>query len=134
MKYPVVISLILASIGTIMSTTSNAEAQCFGDAAQAFGCKVQATSSSGELQHFGDSSGSRVLPDYGNQGDFSADNLFTLQERRQMYRRIITNPSGDQNSKNTVAAAVGSSTRPLRPKTSVGSSFLGRYRPGGSIY
>ena len=129
MKHSVAISLVLASCGLAMTGIPSAHAQCYGDSAHSFGCGVQAGSSD-ELEIFGDSKSRGIMPEYDLGDPLSADNLFTDQERRQMYRRIITSGKGGNQSNAAFTQSMDSAARPNRRLGTVASRLNRRYRRG----
>lgn len=104
---------VCASAWILASGISIASAQCYGDAAQAFGCGVS-RASEGTLSRFGDEP-TEVLPDYGTSRTMSVDDLFTPQEQRQMYKALVMRRGQLQRSNNTLYRTMEANQRPLRP-------------------
>lgn len=133
MKYSVTIALLLTSFSVTLGTAASAHAQCYGESAQAFGCGVDA-GSSGDLQRFGASDTNAILPDYGAEDGFSPDALFSDQERKKMYRKLIVKPSSSSGADSALQRSMNASSRPLRMQKSVASRFNRRYRNGGRAW
>jgi hypothetical protein len=98
-----------------------ASAECYGDAAEAYGCGAPAPVSAkrssrpaSALESFG-SSDEPVLPDlrYGTNGSDS-DDVISPEERRQMMRSIVLGRGGNTASQAAHQQAVNSAARPLR--------------------
>jgi hypothetical protein len=94
---------------------SSAYAQCYGEAAQAFGCGISRGQESG-LETFGDAK-NEVVPDYGYgyARHISAEDLFTHQERIHAYRRIYRgNARGNRWSEQAFRNSVTRGNQPVR--------------------
>lgn len=79
--------------------SSSAFAECFGEAASAYGCGVAAPQES-RLQNFG-SSGNQITPYYGPQNRSPYDGLFTHREQRAMLRSIVLGHRNRTSQANT---------------------------------
>jgi hypothetical protein len=91
---------------------SSAMAQCYGDAAAAFGCGVSAPNED-TLESFGDSR-NEVAPDYyGNSRQLTASDLFSHQETMNHYKRIYMGRS-NQWSEQALRNSVNRSAQPIR--------------------
>lgn len=77
---------LIITLALLVSISSSAQAQCYGDAATAFGCGAQ-KSSGDTLERFG-GKGNQVLPVYDNQGSYH-DYAFSDRETRMFYRRAV---------------------------------------------
>ena len=120
-------SIIFSLIASLaLGFSSSASAQCFGDAAQAYGCGVSAPRE-GTLQTFG-TAGKPVVPYYGPKGRSPFDGLFTPWEQRQMLRGIVMNNMTRARFANQAfQRSVNSNANPIRLGTnsSVGVWFGG---------
>jgi hypothetical protein len=103
---------LACSLVMLVTFTSNTQAECFGDAAQAFGCGVQRREES-SLQSFGDSR-NEVIPDYGTPRQISVDDLFTADEQAMMYRNIILNRGVSGASNGALQRSVQGGSQPNR--------------------
>ncbi len=106
--------------------TTAAQAECYGDAAQAFGCQnaIAPVSRGGDLVRFGEEP-APIVPDYyGRNSGFSSDDLVSIEERRGMMRDIILRGGRTAQSNGAQNQAVASSARPLR---AFGSRWLRGY-------
>jgi hypothetical protein len=106
---------IIALVTTLSSAT--AQAECYGDAVQAFGCQNTAAPASrgGDLVRFGDEP-APVVPNYYDQGSgYSSDDLVSAEERRSMMREIIIRGGRSAQSVGSLNQAISASQRPLRP-------------------
>jgi hypothetical protein len=115
------ICLVILSGIFIGLNGSLAQAECYGDAAEAYGCGVPSQRSSGKssrnspsLERFG-SDEAPVLPDtgYNNQGQSTSD-VITPEERYKMLRGIVLGRGGATRSRTIQMQAVNSAGRPLR--------------------
>ena len=104
---------ILSAITLSMVFTSTAFAQCYGDAAQAFGCGVSSPSQS-TLESFGDSRNDVVPNYYDDARPVRAGDLFSPQETLGFYRRLYQNGNGSNFSESAFRNSVNSQARPLR--------------------
>jgi hypothetical protein len=77
---------IIFSLILTFATTSVANAQCYGDAANSFGCGVSQNSED-SLQQFGGNK-NQVLPVYDSRGSYH-DYAFSDRETRTFYRRAV---------------------------------------------
>jgi hypothetical protein len=94
-------------------------AECYGDAAEAFGCGVPRSNDS-SLESFGDSR-DEVLPDYyGNARPISASDLFSHQEMVSFYRRIYRGRTNNW-SEATFRNSMNRQSGPLRRFTNTPS-------------
>jgi hypothetical protein len=92
---------------------SPAFAQCYGDAAEAFGCGVS-RSDEANLESFGDSK-NEVVPDYyGNSRPISASELFSHEETMNYYRRLYRGWRGNNWSESALRNSMNSQSQPLR--------------------
>lgn len=112
-------SLVLSIVSSlVLGASVPAFAECYGDAANQYGCNngSQETSNrgSGELVRFGGES-ERVLPDngYANTKRSATDDLFTPEEQRQMLKSIVTG-SGSSYSRGAFTRSMQAGARPLR--------------------
>ena len=91
---------------------SSAMAQCYGDAAAAFGCGVPAAKED-TLESFGDSR-NEVAPDYyGNSRYITANDLFSHQETINQYKRIYLG-RGNRWSEQAFRNSLDRSAQPIR--------------------
>lgn len=113
--------LLTLSVLTVGVHVSSAQAECYGDAADAYGCGVPVQRPAGKssrngpsLERFGSDSGP-VLPDtgYSNQGQGSTD-VITAEERHRMMRGIVLGRGGPTRSRSVHMQAVNSAGRPVR--------------------
>ena len=104
--------ILACSIVILAAFTSNTQAECFGDAAQVFGCGVQRRDES-SLQSFGDSR-TEVMPDYGTPRQISVDDLFTPDEQAAMYRDIILKRGISGTSNGALQRSVQGGSQPNR--------------------
>lgn len=105
---------IIAVLTTVISST--AQAECYGDAVQAFGCQNTAAPASrtGDLVRFGEEP-APIIPDYyGRSSGYSSDDLVTADERRSMMRDIILRGGRNAQSNGAQNQAITASQRPLR--------------------
>ena len=103
---------LLASFSLFVA--SNAQAQCFGETAAAYGCGVSAPQE-GSLSSFGSQQGNAVVPRYAQQQGSPFDGLFSAREHRQMLRNIVIgNLSGAQAASSAFNRAINSNARALR--------------------
>jgi hypothetical protein len=116
---------LLCALTLSVVFTSSAYAQCYGDAADAFGCGVSRPNEA-TLESFGDSR-NEVVPDYyGNSRPISASELFSEQETLNYYRRLYRGWRGNNWSESALRNSMNSQSRPLRPignTPSVGPRF-----------
>lgn len=103
---------ILAVICLSVLCSSSASAQCYGEAAQAFGCGIS-RGQEDSLESFGDSRND-VLPEHGASRRFSVDDLFTTQEQMAMYRRIVLGGRTNRYVEGTFRNSMNSGARPIR--------------------
>lgn len=118
--------LVTITLLTTAISTTSAQAECYGDAVQAFGCQntTAPTSRSGDLVRFGEEP-APVIPDYYGRGTgYSSDDLVSADERRFMMRDIILHGGRIAQSNGAQSQAVNSSARPIR---SFGSRALRGY-------
>ena len=107
-------SICFAAVAAlIVSVAGTANAECFGEAADAYGCGVAAPQE-GSLASFG-TQGQAVMPRYAPMGGSPFDGLFSRAEHRQMLRGIVIgNMNGARSASNAFARAVNSNARALR--------------------
>ena len=122
------ISILTGLVSAIISTPAAAE--CYGDAADMYGCGAQGSSKAarrtGELERFGGDD-APVLPNVGyqNQGGTASD-IVTVQESRKMLRSIVLGSRGTSPySRRTHIRAMNSSAQPLRRAGSVNMGGMG---------
>ena len=97
----------------LVSLSSTAHAECFGEAAEAYGCGISAPRE-GTLQEFGSSS-KPVVPYYGPQSNNPFDGLFSRQEQRHMLRGIVlSNLARARFANQAFNRAVNSNAQPIR--------------------
>lgn len=121
MKHSIIFSTVFALL--FISTDANlAQAECYGDAAEAYGCGAPAVQGAGRasrpspsLERFGSTDGP-VLPDLGySQHNSDSDDIITYEERRKMMKSIILGRGGRSTaSQQAHQQAINSSGRPLR--------------------
>jgi hypothetical protein len=113
---------LILSLAVILGSTlvSSAYAECYGDAAEAYGCGTQgatgpkkASRPPASLESFGSNDGP-VLPNLGYNQDSESDDVITPEERRQMMRSIVLGRTGSSTSQADHQRAINSSARPLR--------------------
>ena len=96
-----------------LALTTTAQAECFGEAADAYGCGM-AGPQEGSLVSFG-TQGQSVVPRYARASGSPFDGLFSATEHRQMLRGIvINNMNGARAASNAFNRAVNSNARALR--------------------
>lgn len=96
-----------------LATASHGYAECFGEAAEAYGCGVSAPQE-GQLQQFA-SSNQGVVPYYGSPKRSPYDGLFTRQEQRQMLRSIVLGHlRGNQQAANAFNRAMNYNAQAIR--------------------
>jgi len=91
---------------------SSAFAECYGDAAQAFGCGIS-RGNEATLESFGDSR-NEVQPDYGYSRPIRASDLFSEQETIGLYRRLYSGWHGNRWSEQTFRNTINRGTQPVR--------------------
>jgi hypothetical protein len=96
----------------IFSTISSASAECYGDAAHAFGCGVSRRSEA-TLETFGSSS-NYVVPDYGTPQGLTVDDVYSPREDFQNFKRAIRTRRSNRWVENTYNRSMQSTARPLR--------------------
>ena len=106
---------IVAAITTSLLCASSAFAQCYGDAAQAFGCGGISRGQEATLEAFGNSK-NEVVPDYGygNARQISADELFSQQDTINAYRRLYNGWRGNRWSEQAFRNSINRSSQPIR--------------------
>lgn len=116
-----IFSLLALSVLNFGMLISVVQAECYGDAADAYGCGVQvqrpvgkSTKRGPSLEKFGSDEGP-VLPDVGyyNQGQSSSD-VITPEERHRMMRGIVLGRAAPTRSRSAQMQAVNSAARPVR--------------------
>lgn len=109
-------------------TVSNANAECYGDAADQYGCGNAFAGqgrSEGSLERFGGGDGPIVI-DNGTYGRApSPYDVFTPEEERRMYRSAVLNAGTRTMSSGYGSRSFRTNSRPLR-------TFRGR-RIGGAF-
>jgi hypothetical protein len=106
----------------LISQASYANAECYGEAAEAFGCATKggisrsAGTSEGSLERFGGDSSSGVLPDTRGSGNNlkTASDIISVDESRRMLRSIVVGSRGSTYSRRSLISAVNASSRPIR--------------------
>ena len=109
-------ALYLSALALCLSAiqASPAFAQCYGDAANAFGCGVSRPNEA-SLESFGDSRSNQVMPDYyGDSRPISASELFSQQETMSYYRRLYRGWRGNTWSETALRNSMNSQSQPLR--------------------
>lgn len=91
---------------------STSFAQCYGDAAAAFGCGIP-RGQEDTLESFGDSR-NEVRPDYGYSQQISASQLFSTQETVGFYRRLYTGWRNNRWSEQAFRDSMNFGARPIR--------------------
>jgi len=109
---------ILASVIFLsLYVRTPAHAECYGDAAQAYGCGGQPApvkSSSGDLARFGDDQ-VVIIPNTSYPGAIDSNgDLFTPWERRNMMRSIVLGQTRDSFSQGSMIRSMSAAERPLR--------------------
>jgi|GEM_PF-3061930 len=109
---------LVAVLGT--SISSSASAECYGDAAEAYGCGAQGTAGAkrsnrpaASLESFGIDDGP-VLPNLGYNQNSDSDDVISSEERRRMMRSIVLGRTGSTASQSAQQSAINSAARPLR--------------------
>lgn len=124
------LSIIALAIICISSNLSSAHAECYGEAAAAYGCGVPANPASvrpgrpsASLEVFG-STDEPVLPDtgYHDQNQSSTD-VLTPEERHRMMRNIVLGRVSSSASRSAQTRAVNSAAQPLRRSGSLPSNI-----------
>lgn len=105
--------ILIATLALSLFCTSSSFAQCYGEAAQAFGCGVQ-RGQEATLESFGDGSRNEVVPDYGYARPISTADLFSHQETIGFYRRLYTGWRGNRWAEQTFRNSMNSGARPIR--------------------
>ncbi len=103
---------ILAAVCLTLCITSTASAQCYGEAAAAFGCGIS-RGQEDTLESFGDSR-NEVRPDYGYSRPITAEDLFTTQQTIGFYRRIYTGWRNNRWSEQAFRDSMNFGSRPIR--------------------
>jgi len=105
---------IIALLTTLISTT--AQAECYGDAIQAFGCQntVAPASRSGDLVRFGEEPAPVIPYYYGQSSGYASDDAVSVEERRAMMRDIILRGGRNAQSVGAQNQAMNASQRPIR--------------------
>jgi hypothetical protein len=104
---------VLSALCLSILSAGSAFAQCYGDAAEAFGCGVS-RSNEAALESFGES-GNEVLPNYhGNSRTISASELFSHEETLNYYRRLYRGYRGNNWSEAAFRNSMNSQAQPLR--------------------
>ncbi|MFO0417465.1 MAG: hypothetical protein ACK5Y6_09275 [Pseudomonadota bacterium] len=115
-------STTLAIASSLFLGANLAKAECYGEAAEAFGCATKgavgrSAAVEGNLERFGGDSGSAgVLPDTrGSAGNLStASDIISVDESRRMLRSIVVGSRGANYSRRSLLSAVNASSRPIR--------------------
>lgn len=121
---------IFTALIATASLSTQAHAECYGDAAAMYGCGAaggsSAKSTEGSLEYFGDSR-APVLPNVAyDQPESLSDQVVTNQDRRRMLRSIILGSNRRPYSQRTYIQALNNSGRPLRRSGSVSQGASGR--------
>lgn len=103
---------ILAAICLTLCFASNSHAQCYGEAASAFGCGIS-RGQEDTLESFGDSR-NEVRPDYGYSRPISSHDLFTTQQTIGFYRRLYTGWRNNRWSEQAFRDSMNFGARPIR--------------------
>jgi hypothetical protein len=103
---------IIAAIALSLVCASSAFAQCYGDAAQAFGCGVSRAQEA-TLESFGNSK-NNIAPDYGYARPVRADDLFSYEESINAYRRLYNRRRGNSWSEQSFRDSMNRGSQPLR--------------------
>ena len=104
--------LYVALALAFVSTISSASAECYGDAAQAFGCGISRQSEA-TLETFG-SSTNYVVPDYGQARTLTVDDVYSPREDFQNFKRAVRARRTNRWVESTFNRSMSSSARPLR--------------------
>ena len=115
--------ILLTTIVLGSMLASKVSAECYGDAADMYGCGAPKGATKrvlrqGDLEHFGENS-APVLPDVADSRQELASDVITPQESRRMLRSIIL---GNRNtlSQGTFTQAINQSGRAVRRSGSLG--------------
>ena len=112
-KVAITVVAITAMAALMVGTAKTSHAECFGEAADAYGCGISAPQE-GSLASFG-SPGQAVVPRYAQGKGSPFDGLFSRNEHRQMLRSIVLgNLSGAQGASGAFNKAINSNSRALR--------------------
>lgn len=103
---------ILAAVCLTLCCASNSFAQCYGEAASAFGCGVS-RGQEDTLESFG-SSRNEVLPEYGRTRAITAEDLFSHEQTIGFYRRIYTGWRNNRWSEQAFRDSMNFGARPVR--------------------
>jgi hypothetical protein len=103
---------IFAATALSLVCASSAFAECYGDAAQAFGCGIS-RGQEARLESFGDSR-NEVVPDYGYSRPIRADELFSQQDTIAAYRRLYNGWRGNRWSEQAFRNSMNRGSEPVR--------------------
>lgn len=103
---------ILAAFCLSLCCATSSFAQCYGDAARAFGCSVS-RGQEASLETFGESR-NQVVPDYGYARSMSYNDLFSEQETRGYYRRIYNQWRNNRWSEQAFRDSMNYGAQPIR--------------------
>jgi hypothetical protein len=104
---------LLGALSLCVVFASSAYAQCYGDAAEAFGCGISRPNEA-TLESFGDSR-NEVLPDYyGSSRPISVHDLFSQQETINFYRRIYRGGRSTTGAEQALRRSMNSQSQPIR--------------------
>ncbi len=118
-------------VAALVASAPAAQAQCFGETADAYGCGVSAPRE-GTLQSFGPSN-QVVIPayNYGRPNQSVFDGLFTKQEQRSMLRHIvISNLSRSHMANQAFARSMNYNARALRRQGNASVGVWGGWGAG----
>ena len=123
------ISAILISLMCV-SVAINAEAECYGDAAEAYGCGSN-FKREGSLERFSGGADNRPIiidnGNYGQQNRSPYDDLFTPEETRRMFKSVVVGANRSNGMANGYQnRSYRSNSRALR--TYRGRRIVGAYR------
>jgi hypothetical protein len=118
---------LIISLSCLIAVTSTAHAECYGDAADQYGCgnpsAIQGRSE-GTLERFGGSSDAPIIIDNGSYGRApNSYDIFSPEEERRMYRRAVLGAGTGSMSGSYGSRSMRANSRALR-------TFRGR-RIGG---
>jgi hypothetical protein len=122
----IVSSLIFASLSFLTS----AQAECYGDAAEAYGCG-STIKREGTLERFGGSDSRPIIIDNGNYGHTKRspyDNLFTPEEERKMFKSVVLGASKGNGMSN------GYQNRSYRSNSRALRTYRGRRVAGAGVF
>lgn len=109
---------VYATALCVLITTSSAYAECYGDAADQYGCGntlVAQGRSVGTLERFGGSNDGPIIIDNGGYGrSASPYDVFSPEDERRMYRNLVMDSGTRNMSRGYGNRSIRSNSRALR--------------------